>query len=566
MALNLKIPTRPTKFPLKISDYRRKVIAITNRILVAVKADGTVIYTTYDNTTNLRFAAQNVVSVVASVYRVSSRYVDVTSSIYCLRNDGSVCYFIYSDKTDINYTNFNVNECNITDVVDIAAGGREIFFLKSDGTVWNQYNVCIYSTPHEIVKIFATNSSKDGILLGLKVDGTVVFLSDFWNKGSVFTDWTDIVDVASCNEYVSTSSKSLDSIKSSFVGLKADGTVVNCAAAKTWKNVVQLSIIESAIMGLKTDGSVYIELYEKYLYEHSYITNLIRALSKLTDVVAVGVSNGIREGKNAFCVRANGTVYAPKVLGFVNGTYNTWTGIAQPSFIKSVYGYYQPSTNKLFTVKDGALTAVCDSWSQLVGDDKTPIIEQCTDTVATIAMLKPLGDFKLYSFLADSDTTCKAQFTVIEKPVTIKPKTLLSTIGYGRIKKIAMSAEFSNLNIKVLCTTDLTNYKYYDTSAKNWKTTTDFSKGMSINALNTLDDVAIASLMGEATDIAFGFYFEPTAITATYNFSLGVQGQKDGSWKRAVHGTDYDYGYPFNDTLRIEIKANGDYKVNYTKI
>ena len=561
MALNLKIPTRPTKFPLKISDYRRKVIAATHTILVAVKADGTVVYTTLNNTTNLRFAAQNVVSVVASVYRMSNKSEDITSSIYCLRNDGSVCYFIYSDTLS---SNFNVNECNITDVVDIAAGGMNIFFLKSDGTVWNKYNNCIYSTPHEIVKIFATNSSHDGILLGLKVDGTVVFLGNykFLDLRSLFTDWTDIVDVASSNVYLS-GSKSLDEIKASFVGLKADGTVVNCATAKTWENVVQLSTTIGAIMGLKTNGSVYLGLLDRVNNNNN---NIIRALAQQTDVVAVSAGSYINNIQNAFCVKANGTVYAKSVAGFVNGTYNTWTGIAQPSFIKSVYGYYQPSTNKLFTVKDGALTAVCDSWSQLVGDDKTPIIEQCTDTVATIAMLKPLGDFKLYSFLADSDTTCKAQFTVIEKPVTMKPKTLLSTIGYGRIKKIAMSAEFSNLNIKVLCTTDLTNYKYYDTSAKDWKTTTDFSKGMSINALNTLDDVAIASLMGEATDIAFGFYFEPTAITATYNFSLGVQGQKDGSWKRAVHGTDYDYGYPFNDTLRIEIKANGDYKVNYTKI
>ena len=563
MALNLKIPTRPTKFPLKISDYRRKVIAATYTILVAVKADGTVVYTTWQNTTNVRFAAQNVVSVVASICRKSSRAEDRTSYIYFLRNDGSVCYCIYKHVGKYTFQMLsNCQECNITDVVDIAAGAENIFFLKSDGTVWGGKNSsnysCIYSTPHEIVKIFATNNRHGGILLGLKVDGTVVFLSGLSIMGQEypFADWTDIVDVASANYEIRVNSKDLSSIKESFIGLKDDGNDVNCEAEKKWEKVVQLSIA-GGIMGLKTDGSV---------YSAGGNDELTRALAKLTDVVAVAASDYMRLGTNAFCVKADGTVYTPNVSQFVNGTYNKWTGIAQPSFIKSVYGYYQPSTNKLFTVKDGALTAVCDSWSQLVGDDKTPIIEQCTDTVATIAMLKPLGDFKLYSFLADSDTTCKAQFTVIEKPVTMKPKTLLSTIGYGTIKKIAMSAEFSNLNIKVLCTTDLTNYKYYDTSAKNWKTTTDFSKGMSINALNTLDDVAIASLMGEATDIAFGFYFEPTAITATYNFSLGVQGQKDGSWKRAVHGADYDYGYPFNDTLRIEIKANGDYKVNYTKI
>jgi hypothetical protein len=38
-----------------------------------------------------------------------------------------------------------------------------------------------------------------------------------------------------------------------------------------------------------------------------------------------------------------------------------------------------------------------------------------------------------------------------------------------------------------------------------------------------------------------------------------------GSWNKAVHGTDYTYGYPANDILRVNILADGDYKINYVK-
>lgn len=34
-------------------------------------------------------------------------------------------------------------------------------------------------------------------------------------------------------------------------------------------------------------------------------------------------------------------------------------------------------------------------------------------------------------------------------------------------------------------------------------------------------------------------------------------------WNKAVYNTDVTYGYPSNDILKIQILANGDYKINY---
>lgn len=36
-----------------------------------------------------------------------------------------------------------------------------------------------------------------------------------------------------------------------------------------------------------------------------------------------------------------------------------------------------------------------------------------------------------------------------------------------------------------------------------------------------------------------------------------------GSWEGAINGTDYSYRYPHNESLQVDIKKNGDYKINY---
>jgi len=36
-----------------------------------------------------------------------------------------------------------------------------------------------------------------------------------------------------------------------------------------------------------------------------------------------------------------------------------------------------------------------------------------------------------------------------------------------------------------------------------------------------------------------------------------------GSWRKAIHGTNYDYEYIAPDTCKITINTAGDYKINY---
>ena len=36
-----------------------------------------------------------------------------------------------------------------------------------------------------------------------------------------------------------------------------------------------------------------------------------------------------------------------------------------------------------------------------------------------------------------------------------------------------------------------------------------------------------------------------------------------GEWNSAIKGTDFSYGYPANDRLKVTLLTTGNYKINY---
>ena len=105
------------------------------------------------------------------------------------------------------------------------------------------------------------------------------------------------------------------------------------------------------------------------------------------------------------------------------------------------------------------------------------------------------------------------------------------------------------------------------------------SERAALTAINVIADGMTASNLANITSaqwtdfyngdvdkegIGIGFAFSETDInqsTAVDNLSLTVDLQ--GSWNKAEHITDYQYGYPSNDVLHVELNTSGDYKINY---
>ncbi|WP_338749760.1 discoidin domain-containing protein [Bacillus sp. FJAT-52991] len=90
------------------------------------------------------------------------------------------------------------------------------------------------------------------------------------------------------------------------------------------------------------------------------------------------------------------------------------------------------------------------------------------------------------------------------------------------------------------------------------------TEGMAPATLNALTSADWVDLRGASNTVRFAYHLsmeEVTDIVAVND--LISQMDMKGTWKKAVHGTDYDYEYPNNDQLTVTIYQSGDYKINY---
>ncbi|MGE7624634.1 SPRY domain-containing protein [Viridibacillus sp. NPDC096237] len=88
--------------------------------------------------------------------------------------------------------------------------------------------------------------------------------------------------------------------------------------------------------------------------------------------------------------------------------------------------------------------------------------------------------------------------------------------------------------------------------------------GMSAATLAAVTSTQWAELRGTSNTIRFAYALSIEDTTDVGEIdSLITQMDMKGTWKKAVHGKDYDYEYPNNDELQVIIYADGDYKINY---
>ncbi|MGE7624631.1 hypothetical protein ACQKMD_16715 [Viridibacillus sp. NPDC096237] len=90
------------------------------------------------------------------------------------------------------------------------------------------------------------------------------------------------------------------------------------------------------------------------------------------------------------------------------------------------------------------------------------------------------------------------------------------------------------------------------------------TKGMTPKLLAGVTSVQWAKLRGTCDTMRFAYALsiKDTSDVAEID-ALITQMDMKGTWKKAVHGKDYDYEYPNNDELLVTIFSNGDYKINY---
>ncbi|KOO49485.1 discoidin domain-containing protein [Viridibacillus arvi] len=88
--------------------------------------------------------------------------------------------------------------------------------------------------------------------------------------------------------------------------------------------------------------------------------------------------------------------------------------------------------------------------------------------------------------------------------------------------------------------------------------------GMSPETLANITSAQWTDIRGDSKTMRFAYAISMEDITDSAEIdALITQMDMKGTWKKAVHGTHYDYEYPNNDDLLVTIYADGDYKINY---
>lgn len=214
-------------------------------------------------------------------------------------------------------------------------------------------------------------------------------------------------------------------------------------------------------------------------------------------------------------------------------------------------------------------TKLADNWETLTESEKLALFESTDYEVPTIEDLKALGKFKVLT-LSDLPDQQTLQVRAVPNPQLVLPKGLIPLDSFAGIKQVrAIATVSSSAACRILVTTDLSSYYTYDAAAVEWDEVniadvSAITAGIEAADLANIPAVAWDVMISGAKGIGFAYLLDlqKTADVCEVD-ELQMTVDMKGSWDMALPGTDYTYGYPLNTVLRVTLKTDGDYKINY---
>ena len=206
-------------------------------------------------------------------------------------------------------------------------------------------------------------------------------------------------------------------------------------------------------------------------------------------------------------------------------------------------------------------------WSSLTDAEKESLFKGTNYQLPTIAELTTLGKFKV-AIYDDYSTQHKYQIKAVPLNQVVKPVKLISTKSFNNIDSITISSLVStDAILKIAVTTDLKDYKVYNSSTGEWDVISDIeTEGRIPSDIASIPSIAWDILLKESEGIGFEYFMSIENISDTCKTdSLTLQIDMKGSWQSALKGTDFNYGYPANDQLKVVLLKDGSYKINYTE-
>ena len=214
---------------------------------------------------------------------------------------------------------------------------------------------------------------------------------------------------------------------------------------------------------------------------------------------------------------------------------------------------------------------LANDWSTLSDTDKEALFIGTNYNKPTVAELQSLGDkFKVVAYGVDT-TSPKTVVKAVPNNKLFVPVSLFGA-SFNTIDSMTVQAIVDvGTDIRFVLTKDLVNYFTFTSSGftkvSSFDADTVLSEGMTKGTLSGISDLQWNTFFNSDTGdkgIALGFAISITTMTDNaYLDNLQVIVDMKGEWRKAIHGTDYDYAYPNNEILRVELFTDGNYKINY---
>lgn len=214
---------------------------------------------------------------------------------------------------------------------------------------------------------------------------------------------------------------------------------------------------------------------------------------------------------------------------------------------------------------------LANDWSTLSDTDKEALFVGTNYKKPTVAELQALGGkFKIVAYGVDT-TSPKTVVKAVPNNKLFVPVSLFGS-SFNTIDSMTVQAIVDvGTDIRFVLTKDLINYFTFTSSGftkvSSFDADTVLSEGMTKDTLSGISDLQWDTFFNADNGdkgIAIAFAMSITDITdVAYLDNLKVTADMRGEWRKAVHGTDYDYAYPNNKVLKVELNADGNYKINY---
>lgn len=220
-------------------------------------------------------------------------------------------------------------------------------------------------------------------------------------------------------------------------------------------------------------------------------------------------------------------------------------------------------------MSNGVFTKLADDYNYLTDAEREALFSSENPAIADLTALKRIRILKYNEANSQPQTV----MTAVPKPKLALPKGLISLESFEGIDKASLTSNISaNASCRLLVTTDLATYQTYDVVNQVWQAvdhtniTDVMAIGIDAAELSNIPCSAWDVLTNGKSGIGFAYLLSIEDTTDICNIDkLELTVDMKGAWNKAIHGTDYTYGYPQNNLLRVNLLSNGDYKINYQK-